>query len=337
MRKKSTLAQVALRAGVSKTTASYVINRTREMSKETTERVLTAARDLGYRVDTRASGLRRGDTDVVGVVTVGSSMDMVMMHNSLFWSRFTDAFVHHCSELDMVVSFASENKAQILIDSGVDILVVLGLHTEGHLEEFRIPFGMPTLSVAPIVGHEMTLLRHNPDAIGQAVMDHAAEQGARKLGLLMLAPMTDLLGDWGPAMTRFGSQKDVDVVVRAVGGAAEDWRIAVDEVIAMGCDAIFALSPHTRMVRDAIDASGRRVPKDLILMVQAEGLVEDAMDPQVTHLSLEATRCAEVTAQTAHKLVVGKSPPQALDEYPFSFNVRASSLRVPDEQGGQPL
>lgn len=47
--RKTTISDVALAAGCSKATVSYVINRNRPISKEVRERVLEAARRLGYR------------------------------------------------------------------------------------------------------------------------------------------------------------------------------------------------------------------------------------------------------------------------------------------------
>ncbi len=69
---KPTLSDVAARAGVAATTASYILNgRTLEMriSSETEERVRRAARDLGYRPNRTAQSLRTASTRIIGVVT----------------------------------------------------------------------------------------------------------------------------------------------------------------------------------------------------------------------------------------------------------------------------
>jgi len=69
---KPTLSDVAARAGVSATTASYILNdRTLEMriSGGTEARVRRAARDLGYRPNRTAQSLRTASTRIIGVVT----------------------------------------------------------------------------------------------------------------------------------------------------------------------------------------------------------------------------------------------------------------------------
>ena len=104
MASRPTLAKVALTAGVSKTTASYVLNGQKKMSAETTRRVKEAARRLGYRLDSSASGLSRGRSQVIGVLAVESVTELVVGANSLFWLRFNDAFIRGCSDEGLVVS-----------------------------------------------------------------------------------------------------------------------------------------------------------------------------------------------------------------------------------------
>jgi LacI family transcriptional regulator len=69
---KPTLSDVAAKAGVAATTASYILNgRTLEMriSSDTEARVRRAARDLGYRPNRTAQSLRTASTRIIGVVT----------------------------------------------------------------------------------------------------------------------------------------------------------------------------------------------------------------------------------------------------------------------------
>lgn len=70
--KKPTLTDVARQAGVSVTTASYILNgRTAEMriALETESRVQAAIRDLDYRPNWNARRLRRSSTQTIGVIS----------------------------------------------------------------------------------------------------------------------------------------------------------------------------------------------------------------------------------------------------------------------------
>lgn len=69
----ATIKDVAARAGVSFTTVSHVINKTRPVADETRERVERAIEELGYAPNMVARGLRLGETKTVGVVGISSS------------------------------------------------------------------------------------------------------------------------------------------------------------------------------------------------------------------------------------------------------------------------
>lgn len=69
----ATITDVARKAGVSTATVSHVINKTRFVSQETTDRVLAAMEELGYRGNTLASSLRTGRTNTIGVLVTDSS------------------------------------------------------------------------------------------------------------------------------------------------------------------------------------------------------------------------------------------------------------------------
>jgi LacI family transcriptional regulator len=60
---------VARRAGVSVTTVSHALNSTRFVEPETADRVLAAARELGYALNRIARGLRTGASRTIGVTS----------------------------------------------------------------------------------------------------------------------------------------------------------------------------------------------------------------------------------------------------------------------------
>jgi LacI family transcriptional regulator len=64
----ATLKEVAAKAGVSAATVSYVLNDTRKVRPETGQRVLWAARELGYLPNTAARSLVVGRSSIVGLV-----------------------------------------------------------------------------------------------------------------------------------------------------------------------------------------------------------------------------------------------------------------------------
>ena len=84
--KRPTQKDVALRAGVSRSTVSYVLNDQTHLkipiSDETRQRVLDAIAELGYTPDARAQSLRWGSTNVIGVI-------IPVIENPFFWQMLT--------------------------------------------------------------------------------------------------------------------------------------------------------------------------------------------------------------------------------------------------------
>jgi LacI family transcriptional regulator len=68
-----TMRDVAEQAGVSLTTVSHVINRTRFVSLDVTERVMSAMDQLNYRPNELARSLRRGHTRTLGLILPDSA------------------------------------------------------------------------------------------------------------------------------------------------------------------------------------------------------------------------------------------------------------------------
>jgi LacI family transcriptional regulator len=68
-----TIFEVAQKAGVSSTTVSHVINKTRFVSDETRGRVERAIEEMGYRPNALARSLRSGETHTIGLILPDSA------------------------------------------------------------------------------------------------------------------------------------------------------------------------------------------------------------------------------------------------------------------------
>src|ERR1043165_1478408 len=84
--RRPTQKDVAQKAGVSRSTVSYVLNDQTELkipiSDETRQRVMDAIAELGYEPDARAQSLRSGSTNIVGVI-------IPVIQNPFFWQIFS--------------------------------------------------------------------------------------------------------------------------------------------------------------------------------------------------------------------------------------------------------
>src|SRR3954468_22481282 len=84
-RRRPTIADVARRAGVSAAAVSFAVNDRPGVSPETRERILAAARDLGWRPPASARALTEARTRAIGLVL---ARDPAQLELDAFFVRF---------------------------------------------------------------------------------------------------------------------------------------------------------------------------------------------------------------------------------------------------------
>ncbi|NCP19003.1 MAG: substrate-binding domain-containing protein [Erythrobacter sp.] len=101
---------VAERAGVNQSTVSRALAGSPQVTPATRERVVAVAKELGYTVDHRASGLRKGRTDTIAVVILQRPEDKTPTGNP-FYFELLGSICEAASErgLETLVSLQSEN------------------------------------------------------------------------------------------------------------------------------------------------------------------------------------------------------------------------------------
>lgn len=78
MKKNMTLKEIAVRAGVTAATVSYVINDSARISEKTKEKVMKVIEETGYQTNLIAKGLRGGRTRLIGIL----AEDITVWHTS---------------------------------------------------------------------------------------------------------------------------------------------------------------------------------------------------------------------------------------------------------------
>jgi len=153
LKKFVTIRDVAKAAGVSINTVSRALNNKPDIHKETKERVLKIARELGYIKDATATSLRYGLTKVIGVILEDSSnpfysevlksiemaarkrgFNVIFMNTEKDYSLEEDAVKTMLSRrVDGIIISPTQEKSediQLLIKSAVPF-VILGVHFDG--------------------------------------------------------------------------------------------------------------------------------------------------------------------------------------------------------------
>lgn len=187
--KRPTQIDVARMAGVSRSTVSYVLNDQDELkipiSEETRQRVMQAIADLGYEPDGRAQALRRGTTNIVGVV-------MPVIENPFFWqtlSGISDALREGGYSLHLS---QSPQDAQ---QEAITIRELARQRADGFILLAAIKYLYPTLTdyvlkagqpVVEITASEATFdhVVHSYGTGTRALMMHLLDLGHRDIGFI---------------------------------------------------------------------------------------------------------------------------------------------------------
>lgn len=187
--KRPTQKDVAQRAGVSRSTVSYVLNDQTQLkvpiSDETRQRVMQAIDDLGYEPDARAQSLRRGNSKIVGVI-------IPVIQNPFFWqilSGISDALQE--SGYSLHLSHNPQNPEQganavrELARQRVDGFVLLAAvkYMFPDLTDYLRKAGQPVVEITASKA-EFDHVIHGYSSGTRALMEHLLDLGHQRIGFI---------------------------------------------------------------------------------------------------------------------------------------------------------
>ncbi|MBZ0319562.1 MAG: LacI family transcriptional regulator [Anaerolineae bacterium] len=188
--KRPTQKDVALRAGVSRATVSYVLNDQQDklkvpISEETRQRVWQAISDLGYEPDARAQSLRRGNTNIIGVI-------IPVIQNPFFWqilSGIADALQEAGFSLYLSLNPQNtqqgDNSVRELTRHRVDGFILLAgvKHLLPGLTNYLRQAGQPVVEITATEA-EFDHVIHGYSSGTRELMAHLIELGHRQIGFI---------------------------------------------------------------------------------------------------------------------------------------------------------
>jgi LacI family transcriptional regulator len=285
----ATIKDVAQRAGVSTATVSYVINKSRHVSEELTQRVQQAIAEFGFTPSRVAQSLRKGRTSTIGLV-----IDDI---TNRFASQFTRGLENTASEqgYSIIISDLQERpenevrSISMLVDQRVDGIIYLGY---GRVEEQLAELyggGLPVVVAdkPPLKARLPSVLIDNRSSIFQA-MKHLKGLGHRDILLinglavnrnaqlraeafleflhnhrLPCSPERNIYGD-------YTLEHGFKTAVRLLEGRRSfSALLCGDDLVAFGCLA-------------ALKSRGLRVPEDVAVVGFDDDPMAAIFDPSLT-------------------------------------------------------
>jgi LacI family transcriptional regulator len=301
MPKRATARDVAEKAGVSRTTVSFVLNDVAgiRISDDTRRAVLQAAADLGYHPDATARRMVSGRTRVLGFV----------LHQRPD-QAYTDHFVP--TVLNGFAQAASEQGYKVLFETippGEGAANFTGLLQERHVDGIALSgprsddddllrlhaAGAPIVLLGQLPGSQLAFVDVDNRGGAALATQHLLDLGHRRIGLITNAdPVYTASADrlagyrhaleaaglpFNPAWVRYGNftpQSGGEAMTALLDAAADLTAIFVaSDTVALGALA-------------ALRRAGRVVPDDMALVGFDDVPMAEYLDPPLTTVRLPA-------------------------------------------------
>lgn len=331
-----TIADVAARAGVSKTTVSRVLNGKGELDPATAARVRRVIDQLGYVPSARAVGLARGRTRIVGMLVpsltwpwMGEVLQGVV---DVVETEGYGLLLFTCNRgEDSMRQFASQVSAKsfdglLVIEPEGTLDYIAALHTRG----------LPVVLIddrahRPLFPSVATTNRSGGHAAGAHLLDLGRHRPLVITGLSRFGCTQERLDGFAEAYADAGLPLDRALVVE--GDFTFDCgQRAVRRMIEGGVkfDAVFAhndLSAAGAM--QAVREAGRRVPEDVAVVGFDDLPLAATTEPPLTSVRQPLREMGEAAARMLLAYFDGAALPQSATVIPTTFTVRGSTIPPP--------
>ncbi len=338
-KKRASITDLAQQLNVSASTVSRALSGHRTISEATTQRVVALAKALGYQPNNMAAGLRRGRSNMLGVV--------VPHIDGNFFSQVVKGIEAAASKAGYHVLICQSNESvaherenlETLMNAQVDgILVSLSRTTREfrHFEKVR-KRDIPLVFFDRILeGHDVSAVVIDDRAGGYRATKHLLEQGYRRIahfgGPQHLNIYKHRRQGYEDALREHGLPV-AEELLTICDMKMEDGVAGMRRLLQLPTppDAIFSASDFTLVgALEVLKEHGLRVPEDVGLVGFSNELFSRLTEPKLTsidqHCELMGRSATHLLLQTMEEQ--GQHlPPRHVVLQP-NLCVRASSLRL---------
>lgn len=213
-----TINDVARLAGVSTTTVSHFINGTRHISDDLRERVESAIAELGYRPNSLARGLRRGESKTIGLIVPDNSNPFFAeilrsIENIGYSNGYSVILCNSDSDIQKEIAYTD-----LLFAKQVDGIVFITTNNScEHLQQLT-DAGIPLVVIdrdIPLVGTDVLLVDNFQG--GYAATRYLIELGHTRVACIAgpsrLTPSADRVNGYKKALAEAGIQEHPQWIV----------------------------------------------------------------------------------------------------------------------------
>lgn len=317
-RQRATSADVAARAGVSRTTVSFVLNGRADVGipEETRRRVQEAARELGYHPHGAARALAGGASHTIGLVLRQSpeqvSMDALLAET--LWGIGSEAHLGGYRVLVEPLAPDGGRYSDLVVSQRVDGLIVSGPRTDDEELVALVADGFPIILQGSLPSLDAPSVDVDNRAGARFAVEHLLALGHRRIACITNAPLAytaaaDRLSGYRDALEAAGIPADPALVVEGNFDAASG-RAAMSGLLAAAPDVTAAFVASDIVAFGALRAlreAGRRVPADVSVVGFDDIPLARHFDPPLTTIRLPARDLGAAAGRALVERLAGRA------------------------------
>lgn len=321
-RTRTTIRDVAERAGVSISTVSHTFSGARPISEATKKRVEEAAEALGYEPNPSARSLRTGRSGLIGLMlrpqhALDGPADVAETFNRLLGSVTTEMLRRKAA-----VVYVPDLDSPIIGTVPMDACIVAHPYANDEAITALLRNGMPIVLIDedPVRESGPWVVRVDYRAATGALLDHLFEIGMTSALLISGAAENAWNLVSREAFTSWCQQQGIDGEVKIVEENLEPSAISRIAHGVLGRSprpraVIVAMSDYAAIFAAAARQANVRIPEDVMLASLMDTEHTRQSSPPITALDLRHEEVAAAAVDLAFRLLDGEKPPAA----PLSF------------------
>lgn len=318
-RSRPTSADVAARAGVSRTTVSFVLNyRTDiQISDETRQRVFLAASELGYHPHAPARQLAGGRSHILGLVLRQSAEQVAGDATLAETLRGLASAARAAGSRVMVEPLAPEGTYDRLLRSQhADGLIVSGPRFDDPSLAELASDGFPLVLQGSLPGLAVPSVDVDNVAGARGAVEHLLSLGHRRIACVTNAGLTytsarERLDGYREALAAAGVPWDPELVAEGAFDAASGARATAELLRRTTFSALFVASDVLTLgAFVAVREANRRVPDDIAIVGFDDIPLAAFFDPPLTTVRLPAFELGQAAGRALLDRIADRAVPQ---------------------------
>ncbi len=318
-RARPTSADVAARAGVSRTTVSFVLNyRTDiQISDETRQRVFRAASELGYHPHAPARQLAGGRSHILGLVLRQSAEQVAGDATLAETLRGLASAARAAGSRVMVEPLAPEGTYDRLLRSQhADGLIVSGPRLDDPSLAELVHDGFPIVLQGSMPGLDVPSVDVDNVAGARGAVEHLLSLGHRRIACVTNAGLTytsarERLQGYREAIEAAGMDYDEQLVAVGAFDAASGEQATSELLRRTTFTAMFVASDVLALgAFGALREANRRVPDDVAIVGFDDIPLAAYFDPPHTTLRLPAFELGQAAGRALLDRIADRAVPQ---------------------------